>query len=86
MATKKTFERETVDGFLSRGGVVTTVPTNLAGDLQRLDDAELVEVLLGASYDDALTRNATPWFVADDVLSTIDEEYANRDYDTGFED
>lgn len=78
--------RETVDGYLSRGGEITQVDPSVAGDLRRLNDADVVEMLQGATYDDAFNRNATSWYVPDDVLASIKEELGERDYDYAYED
>lgn len=86
MPKKASFTRETVDGYLSRGGEIKKVAPGLAGDLTRISDAEIVELVQGATYDQAFTREASSWFVPDDVIASIEEELNERDYDYQYED
>ena len=70
-------ERETVDGYLSRGGKITRVHASLPNDLIRLTDGECIDKLLGASYDDLFGAGVSSFYVSNEILGAIRENTDN---------
>jgi len=70
-------ERETVDGYLSRGGKITRVHASLPNDLIRLTDGECIDKLLGASYDDLFGTGVSSFYVSDEIQGAIRENMNN---------
>lgn len=68
-------ERETVDQYLSRGGRITRVHSSLPNDLVRLSEHQVVDLLMGASYDDLFGAGVTRFNVSGDTLASIRESF-----------
>lgn len=72
-------ERETVEHYLARGGRITRVAASLPNDLIRLSEGQLVDRMLGASYDTLFGSTPTNFDVSSDTFASIRESF---DYDT----
>jgi hypothetical protein len=68
-------ERETVADYLARGGRITRVSPSLPNDLVRLPEHQVVDVLLGASYDDLFAPGISRFNVSGDTLASIRESF-----------
>lgn len=72
---KPVVERESVDQYLARGGRITRVSASLPNDLVRLSEHQVVDLLMGASYDDLFGAGVTRFNVSGDTLSSIRESF-----------
>ena len=70
-------ERETVDGYLSRGGKITRVHASLPNDLIRLSGGECIDKMLGASYDDLFGTGVSSFYVSGEIQGAIRENTDN---------
>lgn len=68
-------ERETVDQYLARGGSITRVRASLPNDLVRLPEHQIVDLLMGASYDDLFGAGVSRFNVSGDTLASIRESF-----------
>lgn len=74
------FRKETPAEYLNRGGTITREKSAVG---VTLETHELIDRLLGASYDDALTRNVSAFYADSDIRYAIDEvtdQYADEEY------
>ena len=67
-------ERETVADYLARGGQITRVKPSLPNDLVRLSESEVIDVMLGASYDDLFGPGVSRFYASSETLASIREE------------
>ena len=72
-------ERETVADYLARGGRITRVTPSLPNDLVRLSESEVIDVMLGASYDDLFGPGVSRFYASAETVASIREE---RDHQT----
>ena len=67
-------ERETVADYLARGGRITRVTPSLPNDLVRLSESEVIDVMLGASYDDLFGPGVSRFYASAETVASIREE------------
>lgn len=72
-----TVERETVEHYLARGGRVTRVQASLPNDLVRLSEHQVVDLMMGASYDDLFSDAVTRFNASSDIMSSVQESGSN---------